>query len=74
MAGDIVAEGAAEEPAVLGDTPNLAARHQGTAEPDTVVMSNSTRRLVEGRFELALMEPHTLKGIRVQCPPTEPLR
>jgi predicted ATPase/class 3 adenylate cyclase len=47
----------------LGETPNLAARVQGVAEPDTVVMSPVTYRLVQGLFECQDLGPQTLKGI-----------
>lgn len=63
VAGDMVVEGASEANAVLGDTPNLAARLQGIAEPDTVVLSEATRRLVEGRVVLEALEPQRLKGL-----------
>ena len=43
VVGDIVGEGASEERAVLGETPNLAARLQGVAEPDQIVISEATR-------------------------------
>jgi predicted ATPase/class 3 adenylate cyclase len=63
VAGDIVGEGASEERAVLGDTPNLAARLQGLASPNYVVIADSTMRLVEGMFSLEPMPPQRLKGI-----------
>jgi hypothetical protein len=47
----------------LGETPNIAARVQGIAEPDTVVMSAVTQRLVQGLFECQNLGPQTLKGI-----------
>ncbi len=47
----------------LGETPNIAARVQGQAEPNTVVMSAATYRLVQGLFESQDLGPHTLKGI-----------
>ena len=47
----------------LGETPNLAARIQGQAEPDTVVLSATTQRLVAGLFECQELGPQTLKGI-----------
>lgn len=47
----------------MGETPNLAARLQGLAEPDAVVISSATRQLVSGRFELESLGPQTLKGL-----------
>ena len=47
----------------MGETPNIAARVQGVAEPDTVVMSAVTQRLVHGLFECQDLGPQTLKGI-----------
>jgi hypothetical protein len=44
-------EGSAQEQAVVGETPNLAARLQSLAEPDAVVIAASTRRLVGDLFE-----------------------
>jgi class 3 adenylate cyclase len=47
----------------LGETPNIAARLQGLAEPDTVVLSAATQRLVAGLFECQDLGPQMLKGI-----------
>ena len=47
----------------LGDTPNIAARLQALAEPNTVVVSGATQRLVAGLFECRDLGPQTLKGI-----------
>jgi TOMM system kinase/cyclase fusion protein len=47
----------------LGETPNIAARLQGLAEPDTVVLSATTQRLVAGLFECQDLGPQTLKGL-----------
>jgi class 3 adenylate cyclase/tetratricopeptide (TPR) repeat protein len=55
--------GAKREHLALGETPNLAARVQGVAEPDTVVISAATYRLVHGLFEFQDLGPQTLKGI-----------
>jgi class 3 adenylate cyclase len=52
VVGDLLGEGAAKEEAVTGETPNLAARVQQAAEPGTVVIADSTRRLVGDLFEL----------------------
>jgi class 3 adenylate cyclase/predicted ATPase len=62
VVGDIVGEGAAEEAAVVGETPNLAARLQGLAEPNTVVIAEPTRQLIEGLFDCAEQGVHRLKG------------
>lgn len=63
LAGDIVGEGASEEHSVLGETPNLAARLQGLAAPNKVMISETTMRLVEGRFELESLKPRKVKGL-----------
>ena len=51
VVGDLIGEGAAQEQAVVGETPNLAARLQALAEPGTVVIGPSTRRLTGGLFD-----------------------
>ncbi|MCP4334083.1 MAG: AAA family ATPase [Gammaproteobacteria bacterium] len=63
VVGDIIGEGVSEEHAVLGDTPNLAARLQGKAEPGTVLISNATRQLVDGLFDMVDIGAQDLKGI-----------
>ncbi len=62
VVGDLVGEGAAQEEAVVGETPNLAARMQALAEPDQVVVAESTRQLLGNLFELADLGGHELKG------------
>jgi class 3 adenylate cyclase len=62
VVGDLLGEGAAQEEAVVGETPNLAARLQGLAEPDTVVISASTRRLLGGLFEYRDLGTLSVKG------------
>ena len=52
VVGDLIGSGAAQEQAVVGETPNLAARLQALAEPDAIVIAESTRRLVGSLFEL----------------------
>jgi predicted ATPase/class 3 adenylate cyclase len=52
----------ARERLAIGDTVNLAARIQGFADEDTVVVSASTARLVGGHFELESLNSPTLKG------------
>jgi class 3 adenylate cyclase len=63
VVGDIVGQGSAQEQAVVGETPNLAARLQALAEPNGVVIAFSTRRLIGNRFRLRDMGHHTLKGL-----------
>ncbi len=63
LAGDIVGEGASEERSVLGETPNLAARLQGLATPNSVVIAEATKHLVDGRFDLESLEPQMVKGL-----------
>ena len=55
-------EGALRENIVVGDTPSLAARVQALAEPGTIVIATSTRRLIGDRFFLRDLGPHTFKG------------
>src|SRR5262249_19146274 len=47
----------------LGETPNLAGRLQGLAEPDTVMISAATQRLVQGLFEAQELGSQVLKGL-----------
>jgi hypothetical protein len=68
VVGDLVGHGAAQEQAVVGDTPNLAARLQALAEPGSVVVAEATRRLLGGAFELKTLGPQTLKGFDQPVP------
>src|SRR5436309_2567593 len=72
--GDLIGEGGSQEQAVVGDTPNLAARLQVLAEPGTVVISASTRRLTGGQFEYRDRGPVTLKGWTEPVPAWQVLR
>jgi predicted ATPase/class 3 adenylate cyclase len=63
VVGDLNREGALRERAVVGDTPNLAARLQALAEPGTVVVAASTRRLLGDLFRLRDLGRHEVKGI-----------
>jgi class 3 adenylate cyclase len=60
--------GERQEQLALGDTPNLAARLQGLAAPNTVVVSAATLGLIEGFFTCQALGEHTIKGL------DEPLR
>jgi class 3 adenylate cyclase len=53
VVGDLIGSGAAQEQSVVGETPNLAARLQGIAAPNTVVIAESTRKLLGNLFEQA---------------------
>jgi class 3 adenylate cyclase/predicted ATPase len=63
VVGDLVGSGEAQERGIVGETPNLAARLQGIAEPNTVVIAESTRRLLGNLFELQGLGARGLKGI-----------
>ncbi len=65
VVGDLVGQGSSQEQAVVGDTPNLAARLQGLAEAGGVVVSASTRRLIGDRFRLRDLGKHAVKGLAV---------
>jgi class 3 adenylate cyclase len=63
VVGDLVGSGEAQEHGIVGETPNLAARLQGIAEPNMVVIAEATRRLLGNLFELRDLGPKELKGI-----------
>src|SRR4029077_19771152 len=63
VVGDLIGSGAAQERGIVGDTPNLAARLQSVAEPNTVVIAESTRRLLGNLFDLQDLGTQDLKGI-----------
>ena len=63
VVGDLIGSGASQEQAIVGETPNLAARLQGVAEPNSVVIAVSTRKLVGNLFELEDLGARDLKGI-----------
>jgi class 3 adenylate cyclase/predicted ATPase len=63
VVGDLIGSGASQEQAIVGETPNLAARLQGVAEPNSVVIAESTRKLVGNLFELEDLGAKDLKGV-----------
>ena len=63
VVGDLIGSGEARERGIVGETPNLAARLQGIAEPNTVVIAEGTRRLLGSLFELDDLASRDLKGI-----------
>ena len=63
VVGDLIGSGEAHERGIVGETPNLAARLQGIAEPNTVVIAESTRRLLGNLFDIEDLDPKKLRGI-----------
>jgi class 3 adenylate cyclase len=63
VVGDLIGSGEAQERGIIGETPNLAARLHGIAEPNVVVIAESTRKLLGNLFELEDLGPKDLKGI-----------
>ena len=68
IVGDLIGEGAAEEQAVVGETPNLAARLQAVASPNSLVIATLTRTLVGERFDCQDLGVRHMHGF------TEPVR
>src|SRR5262245_45699255 len=68
VVGDLIGAGAAQEQAVVGATPNLAARLQSLAEPVSVVTASSTRRLTGGLFDDRDLGTTALKGFAENVP------
>jgi class 3 adenylate cyclase/predicted ATPase len=62
VVGDLMGEGAAQERAVIGETPNLAARLQALAGPNTLIIAEATRRQIGGLFDLEDLGPQALAG------------
>jgi AAA ATPase domain/Adenylate and Guanylate cyclase catalytic domain len=63
VVGDLIGSGASQEQAIVGETPNLAARLQAIATPNSVVIAESTRKLVGNLFEFEDLGAQDLKGI-----------
>ena len=62
VVGDLIGEGAAQERGVVGETPNLAARLQALATPNTLVIAEATRRQIGQMFDLEDLGPQQLAG------------
>ncbi len=62
VVGDLIGEGASQENAVIGETPNLAARLQSAAKPNQVLISSSTQSLVGAALRTESLGKLTLKG------------
>jgi class 3 adenylate cyclase/predicted ATPase len=63
VVGDLIGSGQAQERSILGETPNLAARLQAIAAPNSVVIADSTRKLLGNLFEFVDLGSWDLKGI-----------
>ena len=63
VVGDPIGSGGAQERGIVGETPNLAARLQSIAEPNAVVIAESTRKLLGNLFELQDLGAKEVKGI-----------
>jgi len=74
VVGDIVGSGAAREESIVGETPNLAARLQTLAEPDAVLISEATCRLLGRSFDYQSLGEHELKGFAKPIPVWRVLR
>lgn len=74
VVGDIIGEGASEEVAVLGETPNLAARLQAAAAPNSVLLAPATQRLLRGSVETQALAAVDLKGLSEPIVPHRALR
>jgi len=64
VVGELVGAGEAQERNVVGETPNLAARLQSAAAPNTVVIDATTRRLASDGFDYEVIAPAALKGFQ----------
>jgi predicted ATPase/class 3 adenylate cyclase len=62
VVGDIIGEGASKEEAVVGETPNVAARLQSNAAPNSLLISETTRVLLGNRFDCGEPVSLTLRG------------
>src|SRR5205807_240434 len=62
VVGDLVGEGSAQERAVVGEAPNLAARRQALAERGQIVLAGATRRLIGDLFRLRDLGRQAVKG------------
>jgi class 3 adenylate cyclase/predicted ATPase len=62
VVGDVIGEGASQEAAIAGEAPNLAARLQSLAAPNTVVIDDATQALTGNLFECVDLGAHALKG------------
>jgi class 3 adenylate cyclase len=69
VVGDLIGSGASQEQAIVGETPNLAARLQGIAEPNEVVIAEDTRRL--STLDAWVISPLSMSQARVASESSE---
>ena len=62
VVGEVMGQDTAKERSVFGETPNLAARLQGLAQPNQLVIDPVTKRLVGNAFDIADLGAVSLKG------------
>jgi class 3 adenylate cyclase/tetratricopeptide (TPR) repeat protein len=74
VVGDLIGAGASREEAVVGDTPNLAARLQSLADPNNVLIADSTQRLTVGLFEYRALSAVAVRGYDVPIQAWQVLR
>jgi class 3 adenylate cyclase len=63
VVGDVIGSGEAQERGIVGETPNLAARLQDFAEPNSVVIAEGTRKLLGNLFEFEDLGAREIKGM-----------
>jgi class 3 adenylate cyclase/predicted ATPase len=63
VVGELIGSGVSQEVAAIGDAPNIAARLQSLATPDTIVVDDTTRHLTHGLFKFDNLGPQPLKGL-----------
>jgi class 3 adenylate cyclase/tetratricopeptide (TPR) repeat protein len=68
VVGEIIGAGTAQEHSIIGETPNLAARLQALAAPDTILIGETTRHLLGALFDLEPTGEHELKGFAHPMP------
>jgi len=68
IVGDLIGEGTASETAVVGETPNLAARLQALAQPNQILVSSATRAMLGDHFDLEDLGAYELKGFAEPVP------
>jgi class 3 adenylate cyclase len=74
VVGDLLGQGVAQEQAVVGETPNVAARLQASAAPGTVVIAPSTRRQTAGLFDYEDLGAVNIKGLATPVSASRVLR